>query len=253
MEFILTTDADCKMPENWLREFDAIIQEKELQAVAGPVMLKPEVSKKALWTGFQELDILSLQAASIGGFGVNMPFMCNAANFCYSKKAFLQVKGFEGNEEIASGDDVFLLEKFQEQGLKTAFLRSKDAIVLTSPASGCGELFFQRIRWAGKTSATKNNFGKGLGLLVLLLNFSLSAAFIAMLSGVFPAPVFMLMFLLKFNVDFLLLYRAADFFDRKDSLKNFFWSSIIYPFFSSSVGFLSLFSGYKWKGRSFKK
>ncbi|NJW54528.1 glycosyltransferase family 2 protein, partial [Salinimicrobium oceani] len=154
---------------------------------------------------------------------------------------------------IASGDDVFLLEKFQQKGLKIAFLKSPEAVVATSPASGVGQMFSQRIRWAGKTSATKNSFGKAVGLIVFLMNFLLSAVFIAMIFGVFPHTVFLGMFLFKFNVDFLLIFRAANFFGRESSLKSYFWSSMIYPFFSSSVVILSIFSGYEWKGRRFKK
>ena len=252
-EYIITTDADCELPEKWLQEFDAFISETGAGAVAGPVALKRKASKMSFLRAFEEMDILSLQAATIGSFGVKIPFMCNGANFCYSKKAFLEVKGFEGNNMIASGDDVFLLEKFQKKELKIAFLKSKEAVIATAAASGIREMFSQRIRWAGKTSATGNSFGKGLGLLVFLMNFSLSAAFIAMAFDLFPTSVFMGMFLFKFNVDFLLIYRAANFLGRENSLKSYFWSSIIYPFFSSLVVILSIFSGYQWKGRRFRQ
>jgi hypothetical protein len=33
---------------------------------------------------FQQLDIASLQGATIGGFGINKGFMCNGANFAYT-------------------------------------------------------------------------------------------------------------------------------------------------------------------------
>jgi hypothetical protein len=32
---------------------------------------------------FQQLDIASLQGATIGSFGINKGFMCNGANFVY--------------------------------------------------------------------------------------------------------------------------------------------------------------------------
>ena len=95
--------------------------------------------------------------------------------------------------------------------------------------------------------------GKAVGLIVFLMNFSLSAAFIAWIFNLFPSEVFLGMFLVKFNVDFLLIYRAATFFGRENSLKSYFWSSMFYPFFSSTVAILSLFSGYEWKDRRFKK
>ena len=253
MDYILTTDADCVVPEAWLERFNSVLIEEQAILVAGPVMLKPEVSKMGFWRQFQEMDFLSLQAATLGGFGVNIPFMCNGANLCYSKKAFWKVNGFEGNNHIASGDDVFLLEKFQITGLKTAFLTSREAVVLTAAAGGLKKMFWQRIRWAGKTSATKNSFGKGMGLLVFLMNFLLCAAFILWIFELFPLKLFLGMFLVKFNVDFLLIHRAAKFFGRERSLKSYVWSSMFYPFFSSCVGILSIFSGYNWKNRHFRK
>lgn len=253
MEYILTTDADCILPEGWLREFDGLITTRRPDAVAGPVAYESKESKKSILNRFQELDLLSLQAATIGGFGVNIPFMCNGANFCYSKKAFLEVHGFEGNDHVGSGDDIFLLEKFQKRGLKITFLKSRAAIVSTNPAPHLSALFSQRIRWAAKTSAYRNTFGKLVGLVVFLMNLTLWTGAIAAVFKVFPSEVLALMFLMKFNVDFLLIFNSAKFFGRKNSLKSYFWSSIIYPFFSSTVAILSLFSGYEWKGRHFRK
>ena len=39
-------------------------------------------------TSFQQLDFLSLQGATIGGFGLGKACMCNGANFGYAKKLF---------------------------------------------------------------------------------------------------------------------------------------------------------------------
>lgn len=252
-DFILTTDADCVVPENWLREFNSILQEHSLQAVAGPVILKSEVSKRVFLRDFQEMDILSLQAATIGGFGVGIPLLCNGANFCYSKKAFLEVNGFAGNEQIASGDDIFLVEKFQKEGLKIAFLKSREAIVLTQPAFSRKEFFSQRIRWAAKTSAYNNTYGKGLGLLVFLMNFLLVILLVLMILGQLPLTLLLFMFLLKFNADFYLIYSSARFYERESSVKSYFFSSVCYPLFSSWIAICSLFTGYSWKGRQFKK
>ncbi len=249
-ENIITTDADCLLPQDWLREFDAAITETGAKMIAGPVTAVP---KKGFFNSFQELDLFSLQAATMGGFGVYLPFMCNGANLCYSKKAFLEVNGFSGNEGIASGDDIFLLEKFRKKDFKTAFLKSKAAIVSTALQPDLKNLVSQRVRWAAKTSAYKGFFGKIVGLTVFLMNLSLVLATLGILAGIYPIKILLLPFLLKFNVDFILIYNGAQFFGREKALKNYFFSSIIYPFFSSYVAILSLFSGYHWKGRRFKK
>ena len=59
---------------------------------------------------FQQLDMASLQGATIGSFGIDQGFMCNGANLAYTKSLFTALDGFTGNDKIASGDDVFLGE-----------------------------------------------------------------------------------------------------------------------------------------------
>lgn len=253
-DYILTTDADCVVPEHWLQEFNAHLKDFGSAVVAGPVRIKSGGDpKRTFLKQFQEIDFFSLQAASMGAFGVELPFMCNAANFCYSKKAFLDINGFEGNENIAGGDDIFLLEKFEKAGLKSSFLKTGAAVVETSAQPDWKSLFSQRIRWAGKTSAYKSSFGKFIGVLVFFMNLMTATAAIAVAVGRLEVETFLMIFLFKFNADFLLIYSSAKFFHQEKLMKSYFWCSMIYPFFSSAVGICSLFIGYSWKGRRFKK
>ncbi|NJW52360.1 glycosyltransferase [Salinimicrobium oceani] len=252
-DYILTTDADCLVPQAWLEKFNSILEETGAKAIAAPVALKTEVAKMTFLRGFQEMDVLSLQAATIGGFGVDLPFMCNGANFCYSKKAFLEVNGFEGNQEFAGGDDIFLLEKFRQKGLRSVFLKSPEAIVQTSATGSWAALFSQRVRWAAKAAAYKSDFSRGMGLLVFLMNFLLVMVMIRTMAAALPVWLLSFMFIIKFNIDFILIYNSAKFFDREHAVKSYFFSSIVYPFFSSWVVINSVFSGFRWKGRAFKK
>lgn len=249
--YILTTDADCRVPGQWLRLLDSQIKNTGAKMIVGPVTT--EGKGHAFVHLFQEIDILSLQAATMGGFGAGFPFMCNGANLCYEKDSFRKVEGFRGNEEIASGDDMFLLEKFSQHQFKTVYLKNPSAIVTTRSQPTWNDLLSQRVRWAAKAPALKNPFGRLLALLVLLMNFSLAIGFFLFLTGGLSGQVFFLCFLAKFNVDFILLYRTSDFFGKNDILENYFWSSFLYPVFTSTVGFYSLFSGFRWKGRQFKK
>lgn len=253
-DYILTTDADCVVPENWLREFNSHITETGAAVVAAPVKLASgKHEKETFLESFQKIDNFSLQAATMGGFGVEMPLMCNAANFCYSKEAFIKVNGFNGNDNIAGGDDIFLLEKFKKYGYKSSFLKSENAVVVTQAQPNLKSLFFQRIRWAGKTAAYKSNFAKFTGILVLLMNLLTATAALAVAIGELDVQVFLMIFLFKFNVDFLLIYGSAKFFDQEKLMKSYFWCSLVYPFFSSAVGICSVFMGYTWKDRHFKK
>ena len=253
-EYILTTDADCRVPETWLSELDSFIEESGAKFIAGPVRIDSGPKGKTDFIKiFQEVDFLSLQAASIGGFGVDKPFLCNGVNLCYEKESFLEVGGFEGNEQIASGDDVFLLEKMERAGIRTAYLKSRRAIVTTAPQPDLRSLISQRRRWAAKTPAYKNFFGKAVGLVVLGMNLSLVIGFIWVLFQMLPQQPFLIVFLVKFNVDFLLIYTCSIFFQREKLMKNYFWCSFVYPLFSSYTAVSYLFSGYRWKGRRFRR
>lgn len=253
-EFMVTTDADCVVPPNWLRAFDQEICENKSKLIAGPVGFVQEAGKKKpLFQKFEEMDFMSLQSTTIGSFGIEKPFMCNAANLCYEKKTFLDHSGFTENEKIASGDDVFLLQSLRKKGVKVSFLRSEVHIVYTKFQQSLRGLMNQRIRWAAKASAYESNFGKFSGILVFLMNLSLiiyaGLAFFDLVSYQYV----MLAFLLKFNADFVLIYKAAKFFDRENLMRSYFWSSLIYPFFSVYVAGISVISGYEWKGRRFRK
>ena len=253
-EYIITTDADCLLPKEWLLAYNSEVLRAQPKMVAGPVnLVLHEGSKMSFLELFQEMDFFSLQAATIGSFGSNMPFLCNGANLCYKKEAFIELGGYSGNDHISSGDDIFLMQKFQKAGLKLTFLKSRKAVVQTYPQHTLSSLLNQRLRWAAKTSATRGLAGKFTGLLVLLMNLGLLLALLLFLLDMLSSEAFFLMFLFKFNVDFSLIYAAAHFFGREAVLKNYFWCSILYPFFSSYVAIASFFKGYSWKGRQFKK
>ncbi|MDR9456568.1 MAG: glycosyltransferase [Salegentibacter sp.] len=260
-KYILTTDADCRVPKLWLQTYNDFIKNTQAALVAGPVSLTPPSPPLTPPEGgrnvkpfrvFEELDVLSLQAAGAGAFGIEQAFMCNGANLCYRKEAFLEVDGFSGNDKIASGDDVFLLQKFQQKKYKVNFLKSQEAIVQTQSQKSFRALISQRIRWAAKAPAYKSLFSKFAGAIVLLMNAGLLVGAVLALMEIWPYYPVLIIFLLKFNVDFALLYLSAKFFKREEVLRSFFWSSLAYPFFSTYVALKSLVSGYEWKGRKFR-
>jgi cellulose synthase/poly-beta-1,6-N-acetylglucosamine synthase-like glycosyltransferase len=248
--WVITTDADCIVPENWLLTFDNYIQENNVAMLAGAVSY---VCENSFLDHFQQLDLTSLQGATIGSFGIKKAFMCNGANFAYTKSLFNKLNGFDGNNTIASGDDVFLLQKaanlFPD---KVHYLKAKDAIVITKPTENWMSLFHQRVRWAAKTSSYQSNFGKSLGIIVFLGNLNFVIGFVFWIFRILPWQFLVLYVILKFFIDFVLLYRTNQFLT-KTRLRYLILSSLFYSFFSTTVAFYSLFGSYEWKGRKFGK
>ena len=246
--WVITTDADCVVPKNWLFTLDHFIQNHTVCMIAGAVTYN---YKKSFLHHFQQLDLASLQGATIGSFGIKKGFMCNGANFAYTKPFFQNLNGFEGNNGIASGDDVFLLQKALSQyPEKVSYLKSKDFIVTTKTESNWRSLFYQRVRWASKTSSYQIPFGKALGVLVFLMNLSVVIAFVQLFFGIFPYFFPGIVFLIKFGIDTILIQRTNNFLT-KNRMRYLFLSSLWYPFFSTAVALYCLFGKYEWKGRRF--
>lgn len=250
-EWVITTDADCILPKYWLDSFDEFIQKNNAKCIVAPVSYN---NSNSFLNRFQCLDILSLQAATIGGFGIKKPFLCNGANFAYKKPLFIELNGFDGNTNIASGDDIFFLEKaIKKYPDDVCYLKCKQAIVKTKPQPTWNTLIHQHIRWAAKTSTYNNWFGKLTGIIVLLMNTLLVSLVLISFLKLFSIKTLLYILVIKLNIDFLLIYKSAQFFDQKEVLKSYLFSFLLYPFFSVYVAFIAIFSNYKWKGRTFKK
>lgn len=250
-EWLVTTDADCTLPTDWLSLLDAFIQQHNPLFVAGPVCYS---AKNNLLEGFQEMDFLSLIGSTMGSFGLKRPFMCNGANLAYKKAFFAEVNGFKGNENHAGGDDIFLLEKAaQIHPQSVFFLKNKRFAVTTKPEGGWQELLNQRVRWAAKATAYKNLFAKLVGLLVFLMNLSLVLLFLGMLVGWPNRSFFWVVLAAKCIVDFILICQTVLFFNKQQQLLYFLPSAVLYPFFTVLVVFKSIWGGFNWKGRHFKK
>lgn len=250
--FILTTDADCIVPKKWLSVYKSYLSNSETCLVAGPVRLTKN-NRMGFRQLFEQMDIISLQAATMGGFGHHNPFLSNGANLCFLKKSFLELKGYYGNEFIASGDDVFLLEKFKNAGLKTGYIKDLNAVVTTAGQKDLRSLVSQRIRWASKSTAYKSFFTRILSLVIFTTNLWFVLAIIPLALGSASIRLIFFLFLVKILMDFLLISRAIKFFRLPDLIIHYLWCAPVYPLFCSYIGICSLFSGYIWKGRRFKK
>jgi cellulose synthase/poly-beta-1,6-N-acetylglucosamine synthase-like glycosyltransferase len=250
-EWIVTTDADCVVPKLWLQLFNQFIEDKKPVFISAPVKFSTQNS----WLfHFQNLNFTSLMGSTMGGFGIHKPFMCNGANLCYHKATFYDVNGFDDNTNIASGDDIFLMEKMlKAYPKKVKFLKSDENIMDTNAENTLKLFINQQIRWASKSASYKSLFAKYVGIVVfsenlLLLVLGISAFLFAEIWA-----YFMLIFTLKIIVDFILIAQTSIFLRSTKSLKYYVPVSLLYPFFIVFTGCLSVVKNYDWKGRSFKK
>ena len=247
-EFIVTTDADCVVPKTWLSNLNAFILLNQKTFIAGPVaFLKTSTS---FLNTFQQLDFLSLQGATMGAFGIKKPFLCNGANLAFAKAEFFRLNAYEGNREIASGDDIFLMQKFLKDNPKNVgYLKAKSSIILTQPQHSWKQLINQRKRWAAKASKYQSLTASLISWAVLLANLAAILAIFYLKTSIFLIWIL----ILKIVIDFILIAKTGQFFSKNSHLLAYLGSFWIYPLFTVYIAISSQLQPFIWKERKLKK
>lgn len=253
-ELIITVDADCSAEERWLQDIVYFYRYTNAKMIVSPVFIE---SSGSLFAKIQSLEFMSLVASGGGALYFENAIMCNGANLAYTRKVFDEVNGFEGIDGTATGDDVLLMYKIKEkypEGIK--FLKSQLATVITDPKLTVKEFFSQRKRWASKPFGLLNTETKFVSLVVYF--FSLFLLIIPVVGYFYPHILFfnvsiikicILLFSVKYGIDFLLLLLATIFFGEKKLLIWFLPLQFIYLFYVVFTGFMGLRKKYEWKGR----
>ena len=97
--------------------------------------------------------------------------LANGANLAFTKSAFDAVRGYEGNDGLPSGDDVFLLHKIKQLRPKNVrYLKHENVWVTTSSKKTLNGFLQQRVRWAGKASAYNDTLSIIVSFLVFFTN-----------------------------------------------------------------------------------
>ena len=260
-DFIVITDADCIAPTTWLQNIALCFSDKDqtdpVVFIVAPVAFS--VENKFIHI-FQSLDFMTLQGITGASVYKKIHSMCNGANLAYSKKAFYEVNGFEGIDNIASGDDMLLMHKIFKlypNGIK--FLKSLQAIVSTKPMDTLKAFFYQRIRWASKADKYDD---KRIFLVLMLVYFFNVFLLILPLISIFDnfqlsisnvqfsiLHLWLALLVAKTIIELLFLYPVAKFFNQQ---KLLWWFPVAQPFhilYTVIAGWLGKFGSYQWKGR----
>lgn len=263
---IVTTDADCVAPKNWLQTIASFYETHHPAFIAAPVTIDCNNSFIEI---FQALDFMTLQGITGAAVIKKMHSMCNGANLAYEKSAFAEVNGFAGISNIASGDDMMLMHKiYKRYPNRVMFLKSKEAIVQTAPVNTIADFFNQRIRWASKADKYEDKRMFPVLLLVYLFNWMMLALPVvaifnnAQYSMLSQSPVGNVQFsmigvwggllLIKILTELFFLYPVAKFFNKQGLLWLFPLMQPFHIVYTVIAGFLGKFGDYEWKGRKVK-
>lgn len=249
-EIILTTDADCIVPTGWIRSLTAPIRNKQAIMTIGGVMMRPESS---YFSKFQSLDYAILQGITAASVSSQIHDMASGANLAYARSVFYEVNGFEGVDDIASGDDMLLMQKIRSNyanGIK--YISNPDSVVETRTEPDLKSFLRQRIRWASKTGKYKSkNILFILGL-VYLLNLT---AFILLLLAPFSivsAVAALSAIALKTLAEWRFTRDVLTYFKLASLLGIFLTSQPLHIIYTVVSGTFGLFGKVQWKDRNVK-
>lgn len=244
---VLTTDADCIAPPQWLRTVALYYEQSGAAMIISPVRLFNDFSVLQL---FQSLDFLTMQGITAATVRLNLGIMCNGANLAFRREAFLAVGGYNGVDHIVSGDDYLLQMKIKRafpDGVR--YLRSSAVIVDTQPQYSWRGFLQQRIRWASKTGQYEDTKTTFILALIYLFNVSLFVFSITAWYHNTLLSLLLLVWCTKILVEIVFLYPVTGFFQRKKELLFFALLQPLHIVYIIVAGFLSKIRQFEWKER----
>ena len=247
-DLILTTDADCIVPHEWIKYMVAYYEKEKPVIFSSHIQLNPNIS---LVDKFQALDIIGMMCVTAASYFLKIGWMSNGANLAYEKKIFQELQGFKGIDQIASGDDFLFIQKVAEKyPNRIGYLKSKHTIVKTYPEKGIRDFIRQRIRWASKSRFYKDKrIITVLAMIyfyhLIILYFLTTAIFI----NTENFKIFLLLLLLKMLVEFPFLLITSKFFKQQSLMLYFVPAQLLHIIYILTAGFLGNFKKYEWKGR----
>ena len=246
-EIIITRDADTTCSTTWLQLMMSNQKQYAADMVIGQVMLKNDFSFLA---AIQILEQHALTVITGGTANMKKPILCNAANLLFTKTIFNRVNGFTGNDFIASGDDVFLLNKIIDLKTSTVtYLKNSSAAVMCDTEKSFSKMIQQRIRWASKNKHNNNVINAFTAVLVISANISwVIFGFLSLFYNELTS-YFLITAILKCLIDFLLLFLASSFYKQTKLLWWFPLFFCVYPVELIAIMFLTLPGKIKWKDR----
>lgn len=252
-DLMVNTDADCVASKRWLRSLAYFYENRNLACILGSVSFR---ECPGLLGRFQALEMTGMMLVTGALAFRGLPWLANGANLAYTRGAFGEVGGFEGQTHLASGDDLMLVHRIGEvfPG-RVAFLKNTDAVVETPVQPEWRSFLQQRIRWATKTGHYRRRgmvtvLG-GIFVFCLLLFAGLIWAFLT--QDIRLGALVLMAWGIKGLADYLLLREACTFYQRKGLLDQFWKTELFQTFYMVIAGVLGLVRReYVWKGRKLR-
>ena len=249
-ELLITTDADCRMGSNWIGSIVSFYEENNCKLISSPVVFYEE---KNFFESLQTLEFLYLIGLGAATIGNKKPSTCNGANLAYRRDVFVELKGFQGIDDLASGDDELFLHKVASKYPQDiGFCKSQDALVYTHAKPNLKEFISQRKRWASKSTRYKNKNIVVLGVSIWLFNVLI---LVNLLLGFYNSNsliVLLITLIIKCLTELFFLMPVTSFVKRSKLLWYLPLLTFIHSLYITYIGIAGNSGKYIWKDRLVK-
>lgn len=238
-ELIFTTDADCHVNPDWLKEM--VLHYDPDTGVANSYTI---IEPRNIYWGMQSYDWLYLLSLASGSDGISIPLSCVGNNMSYRKKAYDEVGGYE-KIKFSVTEDFILLQSIKKHGKwKTKFPADRNTLNYTLPCLNLKELYRQKKRW-GRGGLDSNWLGYFAGV----MGWSISTAI--MIGWLFVSlKLYLLVVLCKLIADFILTLPVIIKFRVYKLILYFIPFEIYFIIYAFSLLFIEVFDRkVMWKDR----
>lgn len=239
-DFVLLLDADCVPGKEWVRSHVENAIHRNVIFQTGPVLIGKSSN---VWEWMQAIEFHTLMLITGAGIELKQHALANGGNMMFRPFAFMEVNGYEGNLNIPSGDDLYLVEKLKKKYPdRIHFVKNRKALVFTNGKKTLRSLLRQRVRWMKKNKRLADKSIERTWWFVGLVYLWTALLLLSTISGQIPLWVLPGFLLLKWAGDAILLQAAMQFSGQRISWGRFIPSQILYALYLFLLLISSMFN-----------
>lgn len=241
-EIIVSTDADCLVPENWAK---SIV--RYYSGNTGMVCGFTEIeSKGSIFAKLQNIDWMYLLTLASASAGLKMIMSCVGNNLSFSKRAYFGAGGYSSIGFSVTEDLALMRKVNSHKKYDILFPVDKDCLVRTLPCKNLSELFSQKRRWF--------RGGIGINFLGYILGAELYLTNIILLFGLFflSFKLYLILISIKCFAELMLLGKTFQRLSMNHLYKYYLPFILYFAFYGLTLPLSFLFDRkINWKGRKF--
>jgi biofilm PGA synthesis N-glycosyltransferase PgaC len=240
-EIIVSTDADCRVPNTWV---ESIVEtfDKETGVVVG--YSKIDNKSERFFDHYQAIDYLALMSANAGTLGWGNAWTGSGQNIAYRRSDFDKIDGFNPVADKISGDDFYLVQAISKIA-KAKYNMNPGSFVKTKPSDSVGKFISQRIRWASNTKKLFNT--DYFFLLFLFVNLFTNTILFSTLLLKNYWQFFPMLFGIKFLFDTIVLFYGSKLFKTEIKINSYLIWFFLQPLYTPLLGIFSMIGKFRWK------